>query len=115
MDILFLLILGHLFGDYALQSDRMAAQKKLSGLILTGHVLVYVVCIYGAILAYSLLYQPGLSFKTATFIFMAALFVQHWIQDYFKSRYSNGSKQLYYFDQMVHFSVLYIYRIFIYR
>jgi hypothetical protein len=115
MDILFLLILGHLFGDYAFQTDSMATQKKHSLLMLTYHVAVYVICIWAAFAVYAELYQPGLFFNWITLIFLVILFVQHWLQDFLKSRYNNGSKQTYYLDQVLHLAMLYVYRIFIFR
>jgi hypothetical protein len=114
MDILFFLILGHLAGDYALQTDRMAAEKGKSIAALSLHVAVYVITLWFFFLFYSLIYHPGLYLQGATFLFLAALYIQHWGQDFLKSRYRNGSKQLYYLDQVLHLAVLYIYRIFIY-
>lgn len=115
MDILFLLILGHLIGDYALQTDYMAAQKKNSKLVLSYHVAVYVLCIWVAFFVYSLIYRPGLFLSLPTTGFLAVLFIQHWLQDYLKGRYNNGSKQLYYFDQVLHLIMLYLYRILIFK
>jgi hypothetical protein len=114
MDVLFFLLLGHFAGDYAFQSDNMAADKRISIKILSLHVLIYVITIWAFLFFYSVLYQAGLFWKNITLIFMAALYVQHWLQDYIKSRYKNGSKQMYYADQFMHLLVLYIYRIFIY-
>jgi len=114
MDILFVLILGHLAGDYALQTDYMAAGKGKSLKVLSSHVLVYVLTIWAAFWLYALLYQPGLALKTATLLSLAALFILHWLQDFLKSRLRNCSKQIYYLDQVMHLTVLYIYRIFIY-
>ena len=115
MDILFLLILGHIFGDYAFQTDSMATHKKHSLTVLSFHVFAYVGCIWLTFFLYSVIYHPGLFLKLATLLFLGALFIQHWIQDYFKSRFNNGSKQLYYLDQAMHLAVLYIYRIFIFN
>lgn len=114
MDVLFFLILGHLAGDYALQSDYVATNKRNSLTTLSYHVIIYVLTIWITFLCYSLLYHPGLFLQTPTLFFLAALFVQHWLQDFLKSRYRNGSKQAYYADQVVHLAILYIYRIFIY-
>ncbi len=114
MDVLFFLILGHIAGDYAFQSDFMAANKRISKAVLSYHVFVYTLIIWIFLFLYSILYQPGLFVETATLLFLIALYAQHWFQDYFKSRYKNGSKQMYYIDQFAHLAVLYIYRIFIY-
>lgn len=115
MDVLFFLILGHIAGDYAFQTDYMAAGKRTSKAILSYHVLVYISTIWVFIIFYSLLYQPGLYIEAITFVFLAGLYIQHWFQDFFKSRYANGSKQMYYLDQFMHLAVLYVYRIFIYQ
>jgi hypothetical protein len=115
MDILFFLILGHLAGDYALQTDYMAANKRISVKVLSLHVLVYALTLWAFFFFYSLLYQPGLYLHSCTLIFLALLYLQHWAQDFLKSRYQNGSKQMYYLDQVIHLAVLYLYRIFIYH
>lgn len=115
MDILFFLILGHLIGDYALQTDYMAAQKKSSTAVLTFHVIVYILSLWAIIALYSLLYYPGLFIQLATILFLAVLFILHWLQDYIKCRYNNGSKQWYYIDQVLHLVMLYVYRIFIFK
>jgi len=114
MDILFFLILGHLAGDYALQTDHMAAGKGKSLSVLSSHVLVYVITIWVFFWFYSLLYQSGLALKTSTLLFLPSLYILHWLQDFAKSRLRNCSKQIYYLDQVLHIAVLYIYRIFIY-
>lgn len=114
VDILFFLFLGHIAGDYAFQTDHMAANKSSSKGILSYHVLVYTLTIWIFIMLYSFLYQPGLFLRVATLLFLVGLYIQHWLQDFFKSRYSNGSKQMYYLDQFLHLAILYIYRIFIY-
>ena len=114
MDILFFLLLGHFCGDYALQSDNTADRKKSSVGALSIHVLSYTLCIWVFIVIYSLLYQPGLYLKAATLIFLTALFIEHWAQDYIKGRISNGTRQLHFIDQIIHVAVLYIYRIFIF-
>lgn len=111
---MFFLILGHLAGDYALQSDYVAANKGKSTAILSYHVFIYVITIWITVLSYSLLYQPGLFLQASTVLFMTALYIQHWLQDFLKSRYQNGSKQAYYVDQVMHLLILYIYRVFIY-
>lgn len=114
MDVLFLLILGHVAGDYAFQTDSMASEKRNSKAILSFHVLIYVLTIWAFLFIHSLLYEPGLFIRTATILFLIALYIQHWFQDYLKSHYKNGSKHMYYIDQFMHLVVLYIYRIFIY-
>jgi len=115
MDVLFFLILGHLVGDYALQSDAMAADKKSSLAALSFHVMIYVINLWIFFAIYSLIYQPGLFLQPATIIFLMILYLQHWSQDFLKGRLKNCSKQVYYIDQVLHIAVLYIYRIAIYH
>ena len=114
MDVLFFLILGHFCGDYAFQTDNIAERKKTSKAALTVHVILYTVCIWAFLATYSLLYYPGLYFHTATLIFLVILFIEHWAQDYLKNHLTNGSKQAYYIDQVIHIALLYLYRIFIF-
>lgn len=114
MDILFFLLLGHFCGDYALQSDNTADKKKSSIGTLSVHVLSYALCIWVFIVLFSLLYQPGLYLKETTLIFIIALFIEHWVQDYLKGRISGGTRQMHFIDQLIHIAILYIYRIFIY-
>jgi hypothetical protein len=114
MDILFLLILGHLCGDYALQTDFMAEKKGKSLLVLSAHVLTYTVCLWLFFIFYSILYQPHLYYKLSTLLFLAFLYIEHWLQDYLKSRSQKCTKQTYYIDQVLHLAVLYAYRIFIF-
>lgn len=115
MDILFFLIFGHLVGDYALQTDAMAAAKKSSPVVLSFHVMVYVINLWLFFAIYSVLYQPGLFLQSATILFLSALYLEHWAQDFLKGRLENCSKQAYYIDQVLHLAVLYIYRIAIYH
>ena len=114
MDVLFFLILGHIAGDYAFQTDHMAANKRTSLAVLSYHVFTYIMTIWLFFLFYSLLYEPGLFVRMATLLFLVGLYIQHWLQDFLKSRYKNGSKQMYYLDQFLHIAILYVYRIFIY-
>lgn len=114
MDVLFFLILGHFCGDYALQTDRIAENKKSSKLALSYHVLIYTLCIWAFLALYSLLYHQDLYFHSATLIFLVFLLFEHWTQDFLKSRVKSCSKQAYYIDQIVHIALLYFYRIFIF-
>lgn len=113
MDLMFFLLLGHFCGDYALQSDYIATRKKNSKSVLALHSAIYTATIWATIFIHSLLYGSGLAFSVTTLIFIAALFIQHWLQDFYKGRNVEHSKQLYYVDQALHLVVLYIYRIFL--
>lgn len=111
-DVLFFLLLAHIFGDYALQTDYMARMKGSSKKVLSLHVLIYTLTVgvfwwLGKKLTGDHLF-PNL---TDLFVLMA-LYVQHWLQDYVKTNKSNGGKQGFFIDQALHISALYIIRIF---
>jgi hypothetical protein len=59
-------ILAHFIGDYLLQNDWMAQNKKKSNLACTIHVALYIL--------------PFL-FTEANLIQLVLIFAQHWIQD----------------------------------
>ena len=59
-------ILAHFIGDFLLQSDHMAVEKKNSSLVCTIHVLLYM--------------APFL-FVELSWIQFLLIAVQHWIQD----------------------------------
>lgn len=113
MDLMWYLFLAHLIGDYALQSDRMAAQKGHQLSALTLHVTVYTSCI-GLTLCI-------VSATTGAFDFFAwipaglllPLFALHWTQDLIKGKYLSHSKQAYYADQVLHLIQLYVIRLLI--
>lgn len=110
-DVLFFLLLGHVFGDYALQTDDMAQQKGTSLRVLSLHVSIYTLVIglfwwLGKRLNGDLLF-PGIS----VIPILSALYVQHWLQDHLKCRFSRGRKQFLFMDQALHLSVLYLIRI----
>jgi len=77
-EILFLLILGHLFGDYLLQSYCLAVNKKKYSLIgwssATYHCLIYTTTIYGFLLI------EGIKLN---FIQCLLIFLSHFIIDKF--------------------------------
>jgi len=111
MDLMWFLLLAHLTGDYALQTDRMAADKGRLLAPLTWHVAIYVACVGITLWVYSA--------ATSQFDFLAwneagllaPLFVAHWIQDFIKSRHFSASKQAYYADQVLHLAQLYLIRL----
>lgn len=115
VDLLFFLLMGHFLGDFALQSDRVAARKQQSKKVLTYHVVLYTSVIMFAIFI-GLLYNGSMAFFTVTTLAVfAVVFVAHWIQDYLKAFKFNGTKQAFYFDQAVHVLVLFAIRIFAYN
>ncbi|UCE25089.1 MAG: DUF3307 domain-containing protein [Candidatus Zixiibacteriota bacterium] len=115
VDLLFFLILGHFFGDFALQSDRVAQRKQESTKILTYHVVLYTL-----VLALSLflgLWHNGSDgfFSVATVAVLAVILVAHWLQDYLKAFKFNGTKQAFYLDQAIHIAILFVVRILVYN
>ncbi len=115
VDLLFFLLMGHFLGDFALQSDRIAARKQQSRKVLTYHVALYTV-ILGATLFIGLTLNGNHSFFTVTtLVVLPVVFVAHWIQDYLKAFKFNGTKQAFYFDQAVHVLILFAIRILAYN
>jgi hypothetical protein len=110
-DVLFFLLLAHVVGDYALQTDRMAQLKGSSPRILSLHVLIYTLTI-GAFWWLGQVLNGHHDFpKFAELAVLAALYVQHWLQDYIKTAKSNGGKQGFFIDQALHLAALYVIRI----
>lgn len=115
IDLLFFLILGHFFGDFALQSDRVAAEKQKSMKVLTYHVVLYTFVV-ACFLFVGLYLNNSNAFLTgATAIVLVVILVAHWIQDYLKAFHFNGTKQAFYLDQAMHVLILFIIRILVYN
>ena len=115
VDLLFFLILGHFVGDFALQSDRVAAEKQKSLKVLTYHVFLYTIVVAGFLFAGLYLHGDSSFFTGATAIVLAIVLAAHWIQDYLKAFHFNGTKQAFYLDQAVHVLILFIVRILVYN
>ena len=115
-DLLFFLLLGHYFGDFAFQSDRVAQNKGTSKRVLTYHVSIYVLTI-ALFLAAGLLIndESGQLFRWFTAIALIFLFAQHWVQDFAKGKWFNGTKQGFYVDQALHLLFLFAIRILVYN
>lgn len=115
VDLLFFLLLGHFFGDFALQSDRVAEEKKSSIGMLTYHVAMYTLT--AAVFLFFGLYMNNSDafFQLITALSLVVIFIAHWIQDYLKAYKFNGTKQAFYFDQAIHILVLFLIRIFVYN
>lgn len=111
MDLMWFLFLAHLTGDYALQTDRMAAEKGRDLVALTQHVAIYVGCITLTLWSFAALTTRFLFPSASVVTMLAALFVLHWTQDYIKSRRFPTSKQAYYIDQVLHLAQLYAIRL----
>ncbi len=111
-DVLFFLLLGHIFGDFALQTDYMAVKKGSSKRVLSLHVLIYTVTV-GIFWWLGKELAGSRDFPTLTQgLVLAALYVEHWLQDFIKTTKSNGEKQWLFADQALHLSVLYVIRMF---
>ncbi len=108
------LILGHFVGDFALQSDRMAQKKTNSKKVLTFHVLIYVLVITAVLLLHSLVTERGYFFSWTVCGLLVLLFILHWVQDYLKGHVLPKTKQIYYLDQILHISLLYVLRLMLY-
>jgi hypothetical protein len=115
IDLLFLLILGHLLGDFAFQSDRMAKSKSISKATLTLHSIIYTIFIAIFLFFGQFLCDNVTFFRLITPIILILLFVEHWIQDYLKATKYNNSRQGFYLDQSLHLIILFGLRIFIYN
>lgn len=113
MDLMWYLFLAHLIGDYALQSDHMAAQKGRSLSILTWHVTIYVSCIGLTLWIVSAISSEFRFFTWSTAGLLVPLYMLHWTQDLVKYRYFSHSKQAYYADQVLHLAQLYAIRLLI--
>ena len=109
MDPLFLFVLAHLIGDYALQTDRMARNKRSFGFDLIIHCSIYTVTIGFFAGLHELLYQSGIFMKVLPWL--APIFILHFSQDLAKSRFFNNSRQYYYIDQALHLITIYALRI----
>ncbi len=113
-DLLFFLLFGHVCGDFALQSDRMARDKQKSKATLTLHVAIYTLTIAAALLAAYVMADAVVVMQWATIPILLFLFVEHWIQDYVKVNGFAGSKQSFYLDQAIHLLILFALRLTIY-
>jgi len=105
------LLLGHLVGDFALQSDGMAQKKTNSKRTLTRHVVIYVLVIALVLLLHSLATKAGYFFSWTVLGLLILLFAVHWVQDYFKGHVLPKTKQIYYLDQILHVALLYVLRL----
>ena len=115
LDLLWFLLLGHFLGDFAFQSDQTADTKGSSKLTLTGHVLLYTLCI-ALFLLIGLTFNGSSAFFSAyTALILIVVFVSHWIQDFIKASKFNRNRQSFYFDQALHVLMLFVIRIYIYN
>lgn len=115
VDLLFYMILGHLFGDFALQTDRVAGEKGKSKKVLTYHVFLYTITVAVFLLIGLSMNGDDSFFTWATLVVVAVVFAAHWIQDYLKAFKYNGTKQAFYLDQAIHILILFVIRILVYN
>ncbi|MFD2254365.1 DUF3307 domain-containing protein [Lactococcus formosensis subsp. bovis] len=78
MSSLLILLLSHYIGDYALQTEYLAANKGKDNYILVSHVSVWTFVVS----ATALLLNMKITFILIVFL----LFVPHFIMDYIKAR-----------------------------
>jgi hypothetical protein len=109
MDPLFFFLLGHLIGDYALQSDNMASSKSSRFFPLVAHSAIYSIVLALSAFAHDLSYRPPIFLLVLPWI--APILIIHLLQDFIKVRYFQGSRQAYYIDQAIHLITLYALRI----
>ncbi len=114
-DLLFFLLLGHVSGDFALQSDEVAQRKRTSPAILTLHVTIYTATIALSLLAAYLFADAVTVMRWVTLPVLAFIFAEHWIQDFFKVNGAGSSKQVFYVDQVIHIAILYVIRLTVYH
>ncbi|MFH1686534.1 MAG: DUF3307 domain-containing protein [bacterium] len=113
VDLLWFLLLGHFLGDFAFQTDKMAANKKASNKTLTLHVAVYTMTVAGCLWLGLYLTGSARFVSAATAIVMATIFVEHWLQDHLKGS-QLASKQSFYLDQALHIVILFFIRVTVY-
>jgi len=115
VDPLFFLLLGHYLGDFAFQTDRMAAEKGHANGPLTIHVAIYALTVAACLALGLYLVGAGDQFLTpitvGVFVF---IYVEHWIQDRYKAVHFNGAKQALFLDQAIHIIILFAVRLLIY-
>jgi hypothetical protein len=114
VDLIMYLLLGHFVGDFALQSDHMAQKKTNSRATLSLHVLIYVLVIAIVLLLHSVITQRDYFFSWTVFGLLIVVFLAHWGQDYLKGHVLPKTKQMYYLDQILHLSLLYVLRLIVY-
>jgi UPF0716 family protein affecting phage T7 exclusion len=113
-DLLFFLLLGHFVGDFVLQSDRVAQQKRSSLLALSGHVFTYTLSVALCLMAGLIILNQTGFINSLMLIILVALFVEHWLQDFVRSRWFVQGKQSLYLDQFVHVIILFVLRIYVF-
>jgi len=115
MDPILYLLLGHYLGDFGMQSDETAGNKRNSIVVLTRHVVTYTLSIAAVLVIYYLVESPAQFGWEFIGVCLLVIFVIHWIQDYSKLHLLPDTKQTYYFDQVMHVALLYFVRIIGYK
>lgn len=90
INILFWLIFGHALGDYGLQTDWVAKNKKNDNYILLAHTIIY-----SGIISIILYYFGILAIWKVVFLVGG-----HFIMDYIKC---HSKKDIWKVDQVIHF------------
>jgi len=94
-----LLLLGHVLGDFYLQSDDMAEKKKPSLKWLIMHGIIYAACM-AAVLFGGIEYSCNL-----LWVFLAAS-ILHLAVDFFKCKWFAEHKKIFSIDQLIHIAIL---------
>lgn len=94
-----LLLLGHVLGDFYLQSDGMAKEKKTGLKWLVAHGMIYAACM-ASVLFIGVAYSRDL-----LWIFLAAS-ILHLTVDLFKCKWFIEHKKIFSLDQLVHLAFL---------
>ncbi len=93
----------------------MAKTKRASKSILSAHVLIYTATIAAFLFIALRLNGSDKFFTLATAGFILFLFVEHWLQDFVKTKQPTCTKQAFYLDQALHVIILFAARILIYN
>ncbi len=111
--VLFILLV-HWFADFVMQTEHMSKRKSSSNYYLTMHVTVYT---FATIVMWALVF-PFTSVHLSVlgvWLSFAAIFVMHWVTDYFTSRwtsrlYKEENNHDFFvvigFDQVLHYTQL---------
>ena len=106
-----MLLIGHLFGDFYLQSSAMARRKDAEAAAMCRHGLVYFFAILAAVLPFMLIYDAMLSFW-ALFLLVPA---SHFAIDFAKNRwpgwkaiFNKNDKYVFVVDQVAHVVIIVI-------
>lgn len=100
MELIFLLISAHIFGDYVFQNEYIATTKGKNYYHLFVHCFIYTFCFWCVFF----------SFNKVELTLLLFVFVSHFIIDFLKCRLneknSDKSRVYYAIDQLLHYLVI---------